>query len=312
MPTVTSSPATGVQIKSILVATDFSPASEKPLRHAVAIARYFNANFFLMHVVSSLGFTLAGPDTTAAAVELAWRDARQVERGLVASGELAGLCHKVLVCDGTIWTELERVIEQERIDMVVIGTHSRKGLVRLVLGSVAEQIFRHASCLVLTVGPNSPADAEIETAGAARPLLFPTDFQEGSNSALPYAIALACQRRTKLVLLHMLLPRQQLSAGRWHTPRNVEPMREEIQSVSRRRLQELMDRTAACGVECEVITEFGEPVAGILRAAEVLHAEAIIIGLNRRSHVDMISHLPWSTAYETVCRAGCPVLTVRG
>ena len=65
------------------------------------------------------------------------------------------------------------------------------------------------------------------------------------------------------------------------------------------------------GVESLFMTEFGEPAEGILRAAEVLHAEAIIMGLNRRAHVEMISHLPWSTAYEVVCRAVCPVLTVR-
>jgi nucleotide-binding universal stress UspA family protein len=140
---------TGVQIKSILVATDFSPASEKPLRHAVAIVRHYGSKFFLMHVVSSLRFTRAGPDAVAAAAEAAWRDAQQVELELVAGGELTGLDHQVIVRDGEIWTELERVIMQEGIDMVVIGTHSRKGLVKLVLGSVAEQIFRHASCLGL-------------------------------------------------------------------------------------------------------------------------------------------------------------------
>ena len=56
---------------------------------------------------------------------------------------------------------------------------------------------------------------------------------------------------------------------------------------------------------------FSTSAEGILRAAEVLHAEAIIMGLNCRAHVDMISHLPRSTAYEVVCRARCPVLTVR-
>lgn len=196
MPAVPGA-ATGVKIKSILVATDFSPASEKPLRHAVAIARHYGSNFFLMHVVSSLGLTLAGPDAVAAATEAAWRDARQVERELVANEELAGLNHQVIIRDGDIWVELERVIKQKRIDMVVIGTHSRKGLAKLVLGSVAEQIFRHASCLVLTVGPNSPANADIETTGTLRPLLFATDFGEGSRKALPYATSFANQTQNQ-------------------------------------------------------------------------------------------------------------------
>lgn len=303
--------ASGVQIKSVLVATDFSPASEKPLRHATAIARHYGAEFFLMHVVSSLGFTMVGPDAVAAAVEAAWRDARQVERRLVADGELTGLGHQVIVRDGDIWTELERVIKQQRIDMVVVGTHSHKGLVKLVLGSVAERIFRHASCLVLTVGPNSPADAEMEKAGIARPLLFATDFGEGSKRALPHAVSLADQRKAKLVLLHMLSPVPKVEGNRWLTPSDVAQMQKDEQSATRKRLKELIDPAAASGVESAFMAEFGEPAEGILRAAEVLHAEAIIMGLNRRAHVDMISHLPWSTAYEIVCRAGCAVLTVR-
>jgi nucleotide-binding universal stress UspA family protein len=311
MPIVVPFTASDVQIKSVLVATDFSPASEKPLRHAVAIARHYGADFFLMHVVSSLGFTLVGPDAAVTAAELAWRDARQVEHKLVASGDLAGLCHQVIVRDGDIWTELEEVIRQEGIDMVVVGTHSRKGLAKLVLGSVAEQIFRHASCLVLTVGPNSPAEADIETTGAARPLLFPTDFGEGSSRALPYAISFAKQRGTRLVLLHMLSPVPKVEGNRWYTPRDVEQMREDQQSAARRRLKELIGRTAASHVETVFMVEFGEPAGGILRAAEALHAEAIVMGLNRKAHLEIISHLPRSTAYEVVRRAGCPVLTVR-
>lgn len=311
MPAVTPFTAAGIQIKSILVATDFSPASEKPLRHAVAIARHYGANIFLVHVVSSLGFTLAGPDVVAAASELALRDARQVEHKLVASGELADLCHKVIVRDGDIWTELEEVIEQERIDMVVIGTHSRKGLVKLVLGSVAEQIFRHASCLVLTVGPNSPADAEMETTEEVRPLLFATDFGQASRKALPYAISFAVQRRTRLVLLHMLSPAPRAEGNLWYTPSDVEQMQRDEQSATLWRLRELVGHAAASEVESVFMAEFGEPAEGILQAAEVLHAEAIIMGLNRRAHIEIMSHLPWSTAYEVVGRALCPVLTVR-
>jgi nucleotide-binding universal stress UspA family protein len=311
MPFVTPLAATGVQIKSILVATDFSPASEKPLRHALAIARHYGAKFYLMHVVSSLGFKLVGPDAATAAADLAWRDARQVEDKLVSSGDLTGLSHEVIVCEGDIWIELERVINQQRIDMVVVGTHSRKGLAKLVLGSVAEQIFRHASCLVLTIGPHSPADADMEASKTSRPLLFATDFGEGSRRALAYAISFASQRGTKLVLLHVLPPGPKVEGNRWCTPGDVAQMQKDEQSATRGRLKELVEHAAATGVEATFMAEFGEPAESILRAAEVLHAEAIIMGLKRRPLADMASHLPWSTAYEVVCRAGCPVLTVR-
>jgi len=59
--------ATGdILLKSVLVATDFSEASDKALRHALAIARHYGAKLYLAHVVSSLGFTLVGPDAVVA------------------------------------------------------------------------------------------------------------------------------------------------------------------------------------------------------------------------------------------------------
>jgi nucleotide-binding universal stress UspA family protein len=310
MPIAAVSTAKAVQVKSVLVATDFSQASEKPLRHAVDIARLFGAKFYLMHVVSSLGFTMTGPDCVAAATELSWRDARELERDLVESGALNGLRHEVLVRDGEIWIELERVVQQEHIDLVVIGTHSRGGLGKLVLGSVAEQIFRHASCLVLTVGPHSPARAQLEPVCTRRPLLFATDFSEGSLRALPYALSFANLRETSLVLLHVLAPVPQLDSARWYTASDVMQARESVHDVTIARLRKLV-----CDVSLEhepvFMAPFGEPAEGILCAAERVHAEAIILGLNPGTHADAMSHLPWSNAYKIVCGAGCPVLTVR-
>src|SRR5208283_2037009 len=153
--------ATGdILLKSVLVATDFSEASDKALRHALAIARHYGAKLYLTHVVSSLGFTLVGPDAVVAATEAVCRDARQLEEDLVQRGALAGLSHEVIVRQGKVWEELEEVIREERVDLVVLGTHARRGLGKLVLGSVAEHIFRHAGCLVLTVGPGSLQDPQ--------------------------------------------------------------------------------------------------------------------------------------------------------
>jgi nucleotide-binding universal stress UspA family protein len=311
MSSVAASASVGVQVKSVLIATDFSPASQKALRHAISIARHYGAKFYLMHVVSSVGFRMVGPEAVVAATDLAWRDVRQVEKNLVASGVLKDVPHQTIVRDGDIWTELEGVLKQERIDMVVIGTHSRKGLGKFLLGSVAEQIFRRASCLVLTVGPNSPADAEMETTGIARPLLFATDLGEGSLRALPCAISLANQRGTRLVLLHVIASVPQLEGNRWYTAADVMQARKTTRVASLQRLKDLVSRSAALALEPAFMAEFGEPAEGILRAAEELHAEAVIMGLRRREHIDTISHLPWSTAYAVVCGAVCPIITVR-
>lgn len=87
---------------------------------------------------------------------------------------------------------------------MVIGTHARRGLGKLLLGSVAEHIFRHADCLVLTVGPGSLQGSPVGSGRAIRPFLFATDFSEASLRALPYAISAANRFGTKLVLLNVM------------------------------------------------------------------------------------------------------------
>ena len=304
-------PAVDILLKSVLIATDFSEASEKPLRHALAIARHYGAKFYLLHVVTSLGFTLVGPDAVSAATEAVWRDARQLEGTLIQSGSLAGLRHEVIVCQGDVWKELEKVVRQEQVDLLVIGTHGRRGFGKLFLGSVAEQIFRHADCLVLTVGPGSFPSSPVESARAIRPFLFATDFGGASLHALPYAISSANHFGAKLILLHVLPAVLMPEGFRRYTPGDVMQMRESARMASLRRLEELTTQYAELALKPEFMVEFGFPAEKILQAADTLKVDAIIMGLHRSTHIATASHMPWATAYEVVCGAGCPVLTVR-
>ena len=304
--------ATGdILLKSVLVATDFSETSEKALRHGIAIARHYGAKLYLVHVVSSLGFTLVGPDAVAAATEAVCRDASQLEQDLVKTGALAGLSHEVIVCQGNVWEELENVIWHERVELAVIGTHARRGLGKLLIGSVAEHIFRHAGCLILTVGPGSLEDSPVGSARPIRPFLFATDFSEPCLHALPYAISSANHFGTKLVLLHVVpdipIPSDNLlpSAG------DVMQRRENVRISSLRRLEECVAQQPKLTIKPDFVVEFGSPSEKILQTAHSINADAIILGLHRKKHIDAASHMPWATAYEVVCGAGCSVLTVR-
>jgi len=301
---------TGLELKSVLVATDFSPASEKAIRHALSIARHFGAKLYLMHSVSSLGLTMAGPEAITQATTAALRDATLMERELVSSGALRDMRHKVIVRQGEVWSELQSVIRDNGIDLLVIGTHGRTGFKRLVLGSVAEQIFRNAPCRVLTVGPHSPADASLDPESIKRPLLFATDFSDSSLQAFPHAMAIANQRAAKLVLFHAVSPIPQVKPNRWYWPDDMSKMQREAASATLKRLQQLA-ADAPLAREPDCMAEISDPAEGILRAARVLKPEIIIMGLKPRTFTDALSHLPWGTAYDVVCEASCPVLTVR-
>jgi nucleotide-binding universal stress UspA family protein len=305
------SKAIDVQLKSILLATDFSAASEAALQHAISIARFFNARLYLAHVVSSLGVTMAGPEAVANSISLAQRDAALLERKLIFDGTLRELHHHVIVREGDIWEELERVVRHEHIDLAVIGTHSRTGLMKLVLGSVAEHIFRHASCPVLTVGPHVSMQAALPIPKETRPLLFPTDFSYSSLAALPYAISFANQLKTQLVLLHLLSHVPPTDGTRRPSADDVMRSRTEAQADAIRRLEQLTTSSTRLEPKPLCIAKIADAAEGILRAAKALHASCIVMGLHQKKHIDLASHLPWSTAYDVVCGAFCPVLTVR-
>lgn len=302
-----------VQLKSVLIATDFSSASDKPLRHALAIARCYEAKIYLAHVVSSLGFTMSGPDATYLAEQAVRRDAARLEDDLAAEGAFNGLHHEVIIRQGLVWEELEESIQQEQVDLTVIGTHGRHGIDKLLLGSVAEQIFRHATCPVLTVGPGAYREPRVQPSHGERAFLFATDFGDASLHALSHAVSFANHFGAKLVFFHVLPVFLMPESFNFYTASDVAQMREDAR---RHGLQQLnyLARNAHLDVEPAFVVQdaaSGPGSESILEAASKLKADLIIMGLHRSAHVGTASHLPWTTAYEVVCAAGCPVLTVR-
>jgi nucleotide-binding universal stress UspA family protein len=305
-------PAVEVGLTTILVATDFSPSSVKPLRHALGLARHFGAKICLAHVVPPPGYAEAMSDITGVTTEAALRDATHLEEKLVESGALTGLRHEMIVCRGKIWNELEKIIDREHVDMIVVGTHGRKGWKKLALGSVAEDIFRHARCPTLTVGPGTPAETWQEAAPAARTILFATDFGAASEHALPYAISLANEQKAQLVLMHVVLPYVVENIGPyWYVANDMKEQQERAEASSLRRLHEMLAQGGVTEREPEFAVQFNLPADGILEAAANCKADLIVMGLNRTVLPGVSSHLPGTTAYDVVCRAVCPVLTIR-
>jgi nucleotide-binding universal stress UspA family protein len=299
-----------LRLKTVLIATDFSPASDRAVFQAVSIARRYGAKLYVVHIVSSMGFTLGGPGALALATEAAWRDMAQLERELSRRRMSQGLTSFFFVCSGEVSEELETIVQREHIDLVVIATNDRKGAGKLLLGSVAEQVFRNSSCPVLTVGPHWAADCERAVPRSDRRLLFATDFGGASLQTLPHAISLANQLGKRLILLHVLssLPKR---GDRRVTAIDADKARGSAHAAAIQRLAKLVSQEATMKDAPAFMVEFDKPAEGILKAAEVLHADMIIMGLPRRTHVETISRLPWSTAYEVVCGAVCPVLTLR-
>ena len=189
--------------------------------------------------------------------------------------------------------------------MIVMGTHGRTGFPKLTLGSVAENVFRKASCPVLTVGPNSPADWPEREMGAEKAILLATDFGDASLAALPYGASIANRSRSKLVVLYVNRPVPESPAN---SVFGDETVSEELRYAALQQLQKLLP--GDLGIEPELRVTAGLPVDGILSEAAGNSAGLIVLGLHRRSLLVPAEHLP-STAYGVVIQARCPVLTVR-
>ena len=295
-----------IPIKRILIATDFSDASRNALRYAAAIAGHHGARLYIVHVVSSLGYKMVGPGAEVEAAELATRELKELWGKLGGAGE--GIEPVLIVRRGEVCGELEDLIQKELIDLVVVGTHGRTGVSKVMLGSVAEEIFRKVSCPVLTVGPNSACDWPQREPGAEKVIVFATDFGDAALKAFPYAISLASHCRSKLILLHVAKPLLTTEP----TPifgRTLEAVNEQVRAASQQRLAELIPKDAQ--VEYELIVRCCLLVDAILDEASRSAAGLIVLGVHRKSLLFPSGHLPSTTVYGVVIAAKCPVLTIR-
>ena len=290
MPNAALSVDTG--IKAVLLTCDFSKVSDKPLRHALAIAHHYHAKFYLAHVVCSIGYAIAGPPSLHLATEAATRDMQKLEQGLMANGCLHGLTHEFIVRQGDIWKQLESVIADKQVDLVVVGTHGRGGFKKLILGSVAEEIIREAPCPVIGVGPEVPSRAQLP--GNMRHILLATDFVAGSLAALKYAVSFAEENNARLTVLHVVDHRDPPLApneGAFHLLLSAD-----LNLVSRP----------------DLLVKSGAPAEVILELAAEKQTDLIVVGAHGTPVGALSTRTLWPTLHRLLCEAQSPVLTVRG
>ena len=251
---------------------------------------------------------MVGVDAEIQAAELAARELKELWSKVGGSDQLSPVELALIVRRGEVCDQLEDLIQKEQIDLVVVGTRGRTGLSKVVLGSVAEHVFRKVSCPVLTVGPSSDWDWPQREVGAEKAILFATDFGDASLKALPYAVSIANRSRSKLFFLHVTELATQMDQAPMfgNTP---EVVGQGFRESGMKRLKELIPEDLKVDYEIRVTSSL--PVDGILSEATNSAAGLIVLGLHRKSLFVPTGHLPSSTAYEVVLRAQCPVLTVR-
>lgn len=140
--------------KRIVVATDFSDTAGHALEYGVALARAIGAEIVLVHAYEAP--TYAFPDGAMMAGDLLQRLQAASQEALdaaVRAQASSGVPVRGKLRMGTPWREIVAMADDERADMIAIGTHGRRGVAHLLLGSVAERVVRASTVPVLTVGP---------------------------------------------------------------------------------------------------------------------------------------------------------------
>jgi nucleotide-binding universal stress UspA family protein len=292
---------THVTLKNILYLTDFSEPSEAALPFALAIARGYDAKVHALHVLTPAFRVYAGAETAVGAIE-GEEESAQVEMQRV-EGELAGLPYETSVERGVgVWEILQRKLENEDIDLIVLGTHGRTGAQKFLLGSIAEEIFRRSPVPVLTIGPRVRGGQH--SRAEFRRILFATDFSPEAMAAAPYAISLAQENQARLALLHVIPQREQ---------HDKQPIGEFSVTDTLGKLNDLVPDEAQLWCRPEAVVDYGAPGEQILEAADGLDADLIVLGVrDATGRLGAATHLERSTAHKVVAHAGCPVLTVRG
>jgi nucleotide-binding universal stress UspA family protein len=290
------------ELRRILCPTDFSEFSDLAFRYAQSLARHYRAKLFVQHVVELWRHP-----------EAAFAPARHYEEFreyLLHKGDEDLQRFAKNHADNEI--QPERVAEQgvaadsilsladaQKVDLIVMGTHGRRGLDRLMVGSVTERVLRKASYPVLAVHKPSPdflSSREQEDPVHLNRILFCTDFSEKSQRALGHALSLTAEYDAELTLLHVLEDIPDRSSI------------EEAMTAAMEELVELIPPERPKGGTIKTMVRRGEAYEQIIQLALEGRSDLVIMAVRGRGALNL--SVFGSTTYRVIQLGPCPVLAV--
>jgi nucleotide-binding universal stress UspA family protein len=294
----------------VLLPTDFSACADHALTHAIEVADRFDAELHILHVVNELdpdwyGVTEA-QDRAAQLRNEIKEKAKERLHDLAPDTTLDTTVSLQLSFD--VADTIYEYVDEREIDLVVMGTHGRQGLDRLMLGNVANKIVRHAPCPVMTVREEVPWTGEEEDA-AFQDVLAPIDFSDHSSEALRTSKAFASAYEARLHLLFVAEQRTVPTFSDTGLPGiGVVEMDPEIVSNAEKALQQLDENVGGPEVTSRYHVREGNVSRDIVDFAETQGVDLIVMATRGLTGVSRF--LLGSNTERIVRVAPCPVLTV--
>jgi len=295
------------EFRKILFPTDFSAASKAALDHALMWAELYDAELLLLHVLSLKTADPFHPEHHFPAPEELQERLRQLADSemkelLATHGDRPLRIREMVDNASSVERGILDRIENEEVDLVVLGTHGRRGPAHLVMGSVATEVLHRSDRPVLVI----PARCE-RGAGTLRRILAPTDFSPPSREAAKFAFELARKVDAAVELFHVL-PNLELTMP--VNPGGISPYASLVADLEPRARDALAEMAEKAGDDLLVETHVwqGPPAATILERAAGSEADLIVIATQGHSGLD---RLLLGSVTERVARlASTPVLAL--
>jgi nucleotide-binding universal stress UspA family protein len=274
-------------------------------RYALSVAWHYGAKLSVQHVVEPWRYPAADFSPSPALFEQFYDTLRETSEERLQ--QLAKTClhdgvqMECLVQVGMASDCILAFAQAQETDLIVIGTHGRRGFDRLMLGSVTERVIRKALCPVLTV--NGPSHGFIGSEKQPGPIhlgriLFCTDFSENSQRALAHATSLAAEYSAELTLLHVLEDIPDAA--------NIQP----AIAAAIEQLDKLIPPEAhnACKVKTRPTVRIGKAYQQIIQLALEAQTDLVIMAVRGIDALDLTVF--GSTTHRVIQFGPCPVLVV--
>jgi nucleotide-binding universal stress UspA family protein len=295
-----------VGIECILLPIDFSDRGRNAAAAAVGLSQRFGARIVLAHACGAPAATLTPygsafpPDVLDEVRTNARRQLDEEAEGLRVQG-IEVVTH---LSRQTPQEAVPQLVDELRADLVVMGTRGHSGLKHVLVGSVAQHTLREATCPVMTVSDQLPAEPSVRF----RHILVPTDFSTAQDGTLAIARELAGtgDEGAEIVIAHSIFVPQEIEA---EVEQSGDSMRRALNAPVLGRIEDLVEALGRDGYRARGQILSGRPAEAITTEAREAPVDLIVMGTHGRSG---LSHFILGSVAERVVRqAPCPIVTVK-
>lgn len=292
-----------LEIKLILCPIDFSEFSVRAYRYALSLAEHYRAKMVAQHVVElwrypSFAFA-ASAQLYDEFCDAVLESGKEQLHEFVKNNTHGEIRPELVVHLGSAPDSILSFVQAQKTDVIVMGTHGRRGYDRVMLGSVTDRVMRRATCPVLAVCNPHDSRAVGDEPGHAHHLnriLLCTDFSENAERALSYALSATAEYDAELTLLHVLedVP----------SPAKKDAA---IAAVTEQ-LDKLIPPEERKTLKIKTAVRIGKPYRQIIQLALEAQIDTVAMGVRGRGALDLAVF--GSTTYRVMQLGPCPVLAV--